>query len=113
MREYLPPQVGASRIVSQTKMFIDASTSFPIRATWTEDSNVRIVVQNLATKIDGAANAVDLNLGYGTYGTDNHTTEPIVVPAGSEWVGNASPLPVYCRFTTGTGYINIITERVA
>lgn len=109
VQPYLPPQaaIANGRVRSQTKIYIDASTQYPIRATWTEDSTLKLVIQNPAT------NTSDLNVGYGVYGTDNHTTEPDVVPPGSEWVGYSSPLPVYCRFTTGTGHIDVITERSA
>lgn len=108
---YLPPQspVPGGKVRSQTRIFFDASTAYPIRATWTEDTTLKVVIQNPATS------GSDLNIGYGVYGTDNHTTEPDVVPPGSEWVGYASPLPVYVRFATSTvtGYVDVLTERSA
>ena len=104
---YLPPADTPGRSRSQTRIYNDASTQRPNRGTWTEPTTLRLVVQNPAT------NTSNLNVGYGNYGDHNHTTEPDVVPPGSEWVGYASPLPVFCRFTTGTGHVLVLTERSA
>ena len=104
---WLPPREAAGRIRTVNRIWIDASTSFPRQVTWTEPTLLSIVVQN------PSGSGVNLNVGYGLYGNQNHQGQPVVIPPGSEFVGNASPLPLFARWDSGARLVTVITERAA
>lgn len=108
---YLPKtqEPPYARLQTVNKIILQDNTSFPIAISWTEPSIQSIIVQNPAT------NTAGINLGYGTYGSRNHATEPIVVAPGQEAVFGASAVPLYARNDPGTTMqiVNVISIRSA
>ena len=108
---YLPPRGNVPNGLIRTINVIhfDSSTTFPVQATWTDDTLRSIIIQNPASSTSS------LNIGVGTYNNTSHTTEPDVVPAGSEWVGTGGSRPVFVRASTTGQYVwaTVITTRSA
>lgn len=106
---YLPPMRLPARGTIRTvnRVNVNTSTQFPDPVSWTEDSLLKIVIQNPA---DAGQN---LNLGYGLYGNPNNQGLPNVVQPGKEWVGSASSLPIFGRMDTNTQATLVISERSA
>lgn len=106
---YLPQTDSApyGRIQTVNRISVGTSTSFPTPLSWTEPSIQSIIIQNPST------NTNNINIGYGTYGSTNHTTEPVVLTPGQEWVCGASAVPIYARSDTIDQTVTITSIRSA
>ena len=102
-----PAPDGIIRTIN--RITFNSSTKYPIPATWTDPTLLSIRIVN---PTDSPSS---LNIGLGTYGSANHTTEPDVVAPGQEWVTGATAVPVFVRASTDGAYVTpvIITERSA